>query len=124
MGNSLNFFNAADTVSLLKAVAKNLKAKGHLLINTWSLAEIAIKSFTGNSWTTIDGLKFLSKSNYLFHPTRIESESIIIAPDGTTETKTAIDYIYSVAEMEAMLNEAGFIMKEIYSIPRQERISH
>ena len=117
MGNSLNFFNAADTVSLLSSVAKNLKEKGHLLINTWSLAEIAIKSIAGKAWTEVGDLKFLTSSEYLFHPTRIESESIIIAPDGTTETKIAIDYIYSVAEMESMLIEAGFIMKEFYSIP-------
>lgn len=117
MGNSLNFFNAADTISLLSAVAEKLKDKGHLLINTWSLAEIAIKSITAKSWSEVDGMKFLTSSEYLFHPTRIESESIIIAPDGTTEMKIAIDYIYSVAEMESMLNHAGFNMKELYSIP-------
>jgi len=123
MGNSLNFFNAADTVSLLSTVAKNLKEKGRILINTWSLAEIAIKSFTANSWSTIAGMKFLTSSKYLFHPTRIESESIIIAPDGTTETKTAIDYIYSVSEMESMLKESGFAMKEIYSIPGRKKFT-
>ena len=123
MGNSMNFFNASDTVSLLSTVAKKLKDKGRILINTWSLAEIAVKSFAANSWTTIDGMKFLNSSKYLFHPTRIESESIIIAPDGTTETKTAIDYIYSVAEMESMLKEAGFVMKEIYSIPGRRKFA-
>jgi len=117
MGNSLNFFKATDTVSLLKGVAGNLTVKGQLLINTWSLAEIAIKLFAPSSWSTIDGFKYLNTSEYLFHPTRMESESIIIAPDGTTETKTAIDYIYSVAEMESMLNLAGFNMKELYSVP-------
>ena len=123
MGNSLNFFNADDTVSLLTAVAKNLKEKGQLLINTWSLAEIAIKSIADHSWSVIDGMKFLTASEYMFHPTRIESESIIIAADGTTETKTAIDYIYSVNEMEAMLKEAGFAMKEIYSIPGRKKFT-
>jgi len=123
MGNSLNFFNAADTVSLLTAVANQLKDKGRILINTWSLAEIAIKSFTANSWASVGGMKCLNSSRYLFHPTRIESESIIIAPDGTTDTKTAIDYIYSVAEMESMLKEAGFVMKEIYSIPGRKKFT-
>jgi len=123
MGNSLNFFNAADTVSLLSAVATKLMEKGQILINSWSLAEIAIKSFTANSWATIDGMKILNSSKYLFQPTRIESESVFIAPDGTTETKTAIDYIYSAAEMESMLNQAGFALKEIYSIPGRKRFT-
>src|SRR5262245_48941788 len=34
MGNSLNFFNATDAVSLLKMVSTNLNPGGHLLINT------------------------------------------------------------------------------------------
>jgi len=123
MGNSLNFFNGADTVSLLSNVAKTLKEKGRILINTWSLAEIAIKSFIANSWSTVADMKFLTSSKYLFQPTRIESESIIIAPDGTTETKTAIDYIYSVAEMESILKEAGFALTEIFSIPGRKKFT-
>ncbi|MEP7375866.1 MAG: methyltransferase domain-containing protein [Chitinophagaceae bacterium] len=123
MGNSLNFFNAADTVSLLSTVAKSLKEKGHLLINTWSLAEIAIQSFSSSSTSTIDTFKYLHTSHYLFHPTRIESETTMIAADGTEEKKKAIDYIYSVAEMETILNQAGFIMKEIYSIPGRKKFT-
>jgi 2-polyprenyl-3-methyl-5-hydroxy-6-metoxy-1,4-benzoquinol methylase len=123
MGNSLNFFNGNTTSRLLSSIAANLKTKGHLFINTWSLAEIAIKHFKENSWTTIDELKFLNASKYLFHPTRIETESTIIAPNGDTETKTAIDYIFSVAEMEAMLTQAGFNVKEIYSVPGRKKFS-
>jgi hypothetical protein len=122
-GNSLNFFNAADLKLLLTSAAANLKAGGHLLINTWSLAEIAIKSFNSNAWSAVGDLKFLSSSKYLFHPTRIETETIIIADDGTTEKKTAIDYIFSVAEMETLLNHAGFNMKEIYSIPGKKKFT-
>ncbi|MFC0771859.1 class I SAM-dependent methyltransferase [Terrimonas alba] len=123
MGNSLNFFNANDTSRLLSSIAANLKKKGHLFINTWSLTEIAIKHFKENSWTTVDELKFLNASKYLFHPTRIETESTIIAPNGDTETKTAIDYIFSVAEMEAMLMQAGFSLKEIYSVPGRKKFN-
>lgn len=123
MGNSLNFFNAEDTSLLLSSIVANLRKDGHLFINTWSLAEIAIREFTENSSTTIDGLKFISTAKYLFHPTRIETESTIIAPNGSTETKTAIDYIFSVAEMEAMLMLAGFQVKEIYSIPGRKKFS-
>lgn len=123
MGNSLNFFNANDTSRLLSSIAASLKKKGHLFINTWSLAEIAIRHFKENSSTTVDGLKFLNTSKYLFRPTRIETESTIITANGDTETKTAIDYIFSVAEMEAMLIQAGFDMKEIYSVPAKKKFT-
>jgi 2-polyprenyl-3-methyl-5-hydroxy-6-metoxy-1,4-benzoquinol methylase len=123
MGNSLNFFNAADTTKLLRNISAHLKPGGRLLINSWSLAEIAIKNFKEKSWSTIGGVKFLNDSKILFHPTRIETESIMISSDGTSETKIGIDYIFSINEMEAMINSAGLQLKEVYSIPGRKKFT-
>ncbi len=123
MGNSLNFFNAADTSQLLRNVALQLKPGGSLMINSWSIAEIAIKNFSARSWSTIKDYKFLTQSEFLFHPTRIETESIIIDAEGKTETRMAIDYIFSLNEMESMLSDAGLILKEVYSIPGRKKFT-
>ncbi len=123
MGNSLNFFDAADTTALLKNVAARLKPNGHLLINTWSVAEIVFKNFVANSWSKVGDLKFLTSSKVVFHPTRIEIETTIIPPEGKAETRQAIDYIFSINEMEAMLKEAGLILKEVYSIPGKKKFT-
>ena len=123
MGNSLNFFNAADTLSVLKKAANFLKTGGYLLINSWSLAEIVFKNFVAKSWSEINGIKFLTDTKLLFHPTRLEAESTMIHPDGKTETKTGIDYIFSINEMEDMLQTAGFALKEVYSIPGRKKIT-
>lgn len=123
MGNSLNFFSAEDTIKILSNIAAHLKPGGHLLINSWSLAEIAFKSFKEKSWSKVGELKFLTDSKMLFHPTRIETESIVIAPDGEMENKTAIDYIFSINEMETMLRQAGLVLKEVYSIPGRKKFT-
>lgn len=123
MGNSINFFNAGDVTKIFAGISDSLKAGGHLLINSWSVAEIAFKNFKEKSWSNIGGLKFLSDSKFLFHPTRIETESIIISSNGDTETKTGIDYIFSINEMEAMLNQAGLVLKEVYSIPGKKKFT-
>ena len=123
MGNSLNFFNAADTTGLLTNISTHLKPGGHILINSWTLAEIAIKNFKDKSWSYIGDMKFLVDSKFLFHPARIEAESTMIAPDGTVEVKKGIDYIFSLNEMEAMLQRAGFLLKEIYSIPGKKKFA-
>lgn len=123
MGNSLNFFNAADTVKLLRNIAAHLKKGGHLLVNSWSLAEIAYKNFKDRSWSQVGDLKFLTDSKLLFYPTRIETESSIIAPDGSAENKTGIDYIFSINEMDSMLKEAGLTLKEVYSIPGKKKFT-
>lgn len=123
MGNSLNFFNAGDIHQLLATTHSHLKRDGHLLINTWSLAEIAIKSFAARSWDEINGIKHICENKYLFHPTRIESDSTFLSADGSTEKKKAVDYIFSVAEMEVLLDKAGFKLKEIFSIPGKKKFT-
>ncbi|MBI5856493.1 MAG: methyltransferase domain-containing protein [Sphingobacteriales bacterium] len=123
MGNSLNFFNAGDTGRLLKNINSFLKPGGSLLVNSWSIAEIVIKNFKEKSWSQVGDMKFLTESKFLFHPTRVETDSKMIAPDGKSETKKGIDYIFSINEMEEMMSEAGLILKEVYSIPGRRKFT-
>lgn len=123
MGNSLCFFDKKDTIKLLKMITAHLKPGGHFFINTWMLAEIAFNKFKEKTWADIDNLKYTTESKYLLHPSRIETDHLILASDGKTETKKAVDYIYSIAETEQLLNEAGFVMKEVYSIPGRKRFT-
>jgi hypothetical protein len=82
-----------------------------------------MKQFKEKSWSKIAGLLFLAESKWLFHPTRIETDSIIITETGEREEKKGIDYIFSIAELEAMLNKSGFVLKEIYSIPGKKQFT-
>jgi hypothetical protein len=120
---SLNFFNAADTIRLFSNIAAHLKPGGHLLINSWSIAEIVFNKPVANSWSKIGEYKFLTEAKLSFRPTRMEMESIMIAPDGTEETKKGIDYIYSLNEMDALLQQAGLHLKEVYSIPGRKKFT-
>ena len=123
MGNSLNFFNADDTIRLFRNVSAHLKKGGSLLINSWSVAEIAIKNFKEKSWSDSGDKKFLVDCKYLFHPARIEFEHLILTPDGKTESKKGIDYIFSINEIEIMMNQTGFVLKELYSIPGKKKFT-
>jgi SAM-dependent methyltransferase len=123
MGNSLCFFDRADTVKLLKMIAEHLKPGGRFLINTWMLAEIAFNDFRERSWSEVDGLKYITESKFFLQPSRIESKHLILTPDGKTEVKEAVDYIYSIAEMELILSEAEFVLKEVYSIPGRKKFT-
>jgi cyclopropane fatty-acyl-phospholipid synthase-like methyltransferase len=123
MGNSLNFFKEEDGVKLMKMVADCLNRGGHFLINTWSLAEIVIKNFNEKSWSYEGDYKLLNDSVFLFNPTRIETEFIMIDKNGNTEIKQSIDYIFSYSEMQKMLNSAGFEMEKVYSIPGKKEFT-
>ena len=122
MGNSINFFNADDTLRLLKNISSFLKPGGHLLINSWSIAEIAIRNFKEKAESEVGEVKFSTESQYLFHPARIEAE-ITIIKDGKTEIKKGIDYIFSINEMETMLKQVGLTLKEVYSIPGRKKFT-
>ena len=123
MGNSLNFFKEEDSITLMTSIAASLKPNGHFLINSWSLAETVIKNFTDKSWIYDGDYKVLNDSEYLFNPTRIETEFTIISGKGTTEVKKAVDYIYSYSEMQKMLEVSGFNLKEVFSIPGKKKFA-
>jgi len=120
MGNSFAFFNREDAVSLLKKIKAHLAPGGLLLINSWMIAEIAIRHFKERDWHYAGDYKCLLEYKYLLNPSRIESEQTIIAPDHSVEVLKGVDYIFSLSEMEAILNEAGFRSKAHYSTPRKK----
>lgn len=123
MGNSINFFDENDSISLMTTISNSLNKRGHFLINTWSLAEIVIKSFESKSWAYDGDHKMLTDSEYLFNPTRIETEYIMIDKNGHEEIKKAVDYIFSFSEIQRMLEIAGFSIKEVFSIPGKKKFT-
>lgn len=123
MGNSFAFFNKKDAVSLLKKIGQHLLPAGTLIINSWMIAEIAIKHFDEKQWQEVDEYKYLIKNEFLFYPSRIESEHTIIRNDGTIEVIDGVDYIFTLSELEEMLVEAGLKTKALYSTPRKRRFN-
>jgi SAM-dependent methyltransferase len=123
MGNSINFFNGKDGISIMQSIADSLVTGGHFLINTWSLAEIVIKDFQTKSWYYEGDYKMLTDARFLFNPTRVETDFIMIDKDGREEIKKAVDYIYSLSEMQRMLETAGFSLKEVFSIPGKKKFT-
>lgn len=123
MGNSICFFNANDTATIFSNISAHLRKGGKFIFGTWTIAEIAIKQFNKKEWNFVGDLKFLTDSQYLFNPTRIESDTFIITPSGETEVKKSVDYIYSVSETTQMLKQAGLELKEIYSVPGKKKFT-
>jgi cyclopropane fatty-acyl-phospholipid synthase-like methyltransferase len=121
MGNSFAFFGSETATAILQEIADCLPLGGIFIINTWTIAEIAIKNFQERTWHYVDDYKFFTESKFLFQPTRIESNYTILAASGEMETLKGIDYIFSFAELELMLNKAGFKMGDVYSTPRKRK---
>ena len=123
MGNSFAFFDKEDATLLLKKVASHLRTGGIFIINSWMIAEIAIKHFRERDWYYVGEYKYLLDYKFLFHPNRIESEQTIISKDGSVEVIKGVDYIFTLDELEGMFRQAGLVTKHIYSTPRKKPFS-
>lgn len=123
MGNSINFFEENTLQEIFNKVNKVLLSGGKFFINSWSIAEIAFRNFKDKSWAYVGDTKFLTDSKFCFQPTRIETETTMITVNGEIESKSAIDYIYSIRELEIMLGNAGFKLDEIYSVPPRRKFT-
>lgn len=121
MGNSFAFFNKADTISLLKKIAAHLVPEGIMIINSYMIAEIAMRHFKQREWSEFDGYKYLMNYTFQFNPNRIESEHTVITPAGKIEEIKGIDYIFSINELEEMFRQSGFRINEIYATPRKRK---
>lgn len=120
MGNSFAFFDQEDAMAILQRVAGLLKPGGIFLINSWMVAEVAIRHFKERDWHWAGEFQCVLDSRYLLSPSRIETEQTIIAPDGTIEKRKGVDYIFTLNELEAMAVEAGLRLKNVYSTPRKK----
>lgn len=123
MGNSLNFFPEEELLVILKTIVASLNQGGSLLIHSYSLAETVIKHFNPRTWTDIGELRILSKSRYLFFPTRLDTETMMITAGGEIEMKQAVDYIFSLSEMNKILASVGLRLKEVYTIPGRKKFA-
>lgn len=121
MGNSFSFFNRKDAVTILKNISSHLRPGAVFIINSWMVAEVALKFFKEKDWHFAGEYKCVLEYKYSYHPARIDSEQTIITPDGTVEIVKGIDYIFTLDELEEMFNEAGLRTKSIYSTPRKKR---
>lgn len=119
MGNSFSFFSKEEAQSILHQLATHMHKDSVFIINTWMLGEIAIRHFKEKEWFYAGEFKYLHDCAYYFHPSRIESEHTIIAPDGRIEVNKGVDYIFTIPELQAMMLEAGLSIEGIYSTPRK-----
>ncbi|GAA4333852.1 class I SAM-dependent methyltransferase [Flaviaesturariibacter amylovorans] len=119
MGNSFAFFNESDSRTLLRRFADALVPGGQLLINTWMIAEIAYKHFKEREWHELPEFRYLIANRFLLGPARIESEHILINRANEVETLQAVDYIFTIRELEAMMAGAGLRLGPVFSTPRK-----
>jgi 2-polyprenyl-3-methyl-5-hydroxy-6-metoxy-1,4-benzoquinol methylase len=119
MGNSFAFFPEEDVKTLLARLASILKPGGTLVINSWMIAEIAIRHFKEKEWHEMNGFRYLIANQYFTDPSRIESLHIILDREGKREEIKGVDYIFTIRELSGLLSSGGYTPPVVYSTPRK-----
>jgi cyclopropane fatty-acyl-phospholipid synthase-like methyltransferase len=119
MGNSFAFFPAPDTARFVATISKSLEKGGKLIINSWTIAEIALRHFRDKEWSQLEGYKYIIANSWAWGPSRIESEHSLLDNQQQVETISGVDYIYSINELAEFFTAAGLRLEAVFSTPRK-----
>ncbi|KQS24760.1 cyclopropane-fatty-acyl-phospholipid synthase family protein [Dyadobacter sp. Leaf189] len=107
LGNSLSFFPRADMLRFFGKIAAALKPGGHVALHTENLAESILPNFQVRNWMPVgDDIFYLAENEYRAEEGCIEAQQTFISGSEKV-THTVFQYIYTLAEITAMLQSVG-----------------
>tara|TARA_R110002124_G_scaffold84313_3_gene219695 strand:+ start:1189 stop:1932 length:744 start_codon:yes stop_codon:yes gene_type:complete len=114
-GNSFSFFPRNELKKMIHMIASHLKKGGNLAIHTENLADNIFTNFQTRNWMPVgDQITYLAQNEYNAIEGCIEAEQTFIS--GTEKvTHQVKQYIFTLSEICAMLEEAGFKIMGAYS---------
>jgi cyclopropane fatty-acyl-phospholipid synthase-like methyltransferase len=112
LGNSFSFFPRADMVSFLKRISSLIKPGGRFLAHTEMIAESVLPDYQERNWQPVgqegeEPILFLVENEYDPLESRIDSHLTYVRA-GVIQTRLAQHYVFTLAELVRMFNEAGF----------------
>ena len=112
-GNSFGFLEYEDMMRFLRGVAGALKPGARFVLETAMAAESILPDFEEQSCHQIGDINLTTKERYNARESCVDSE-YILERDGKTESRLAKHWIYTTAEIQRMLQGAGFEILDLY----------
>jgi ubiquinone/menaquinone biosynthesis C-methylase UbiE len=112
-GNSFGFLIYEDMQKFLRGVRRALKPGARFIIETGMSAESILTKFEIQTQHDIGGIRVTINECYLAEESCIDTEYVFERND-QTETRRAKHWIYTVAEIRRMVEQAGFKVLELY----------
>lgn len=118
LGNSFSFFPRPAMLAFLTRIGSLLKPGGRFLAHSEMIAESVLPDYQARNWQPIgednsNPILFLVENNYEPLESRIDSHLTYVR-DGITQIRLAQHYIYTLAELNHLFNEAGFDIIDCY----------
>jgi len=106
-GNSFGYLDCDGARVFLRSVAKTLRPGARFAVETGMAAESILPALVRNRWFRLGDLIMLSENQYDAVASRLDIEYTFIH-NGAVETRPSSSYVFTVAEMIRMYEEAGF----------------
>lgn len=112
-GNSFGFLEYEDMKKFLAGVARALKPGARFILETGMAAESILPDFEEQTCHQIGDINVITKERYNAAESCVDSE-YIMERDGKTESRLAKHWIYTTAEIQRMLEQAGLKVLNLY----------
>jgi len=118
-GNSFGFLAYSDMETFLQGVARALKPDSRFVIETGMAAESMIAKFETQTSHQVADILVTINEQYRATESCIDTEYIFEC-DGKIESQKAKHWIYTVAEIQRMLERAGLEVLDLYGSLKSE----
>ena len=118
-GNSFGYIDPERSREFLRAVAAALKPGARFALDTGLAAESILPHLRQREWFEVGGILFLEENRYHVDEGCVETVYTFVR-DGTTERRTGLQWVFTVRELRAFFDEAGFAVKETFQSLQRE----
>jgi SAM-dependent methyltransferase len=118
-GNSFGYTEHRGTVDFLSALSRTLKRGSRFALETGLAAESILPKLQERGWMQVGNILFLSARRYEAAESRLYMQYTFVR-EGNQETREASQQVYTVAEIQRLLEQAGLGTLALYgSLDRQ-----
>jgi len=108
-GNSFGYLTPADTARSLAEFRRVLKPGGRLVLESMTVAESMLpRGIEASREWEFGGVTMKATNHYRASESRLESDYVFEAADGTVERASAAHHVHTTGEVVRLLRGAGF----------------
>jgi SAM-dependent methyltransferase len=113
-GNSFGYVTPAESARSLASFRRAIKPGGTLVLESGSVAEsLLLGGIEPEAVYEFGGVRMTATNTYNAYESRLESELLFEAEDGTVERSRAAHHVHTTGEIVRMLKAAGFTNVEL-----------
>lgn len=114
LGNSFGYLSHNDTIAFLAALSRSLKPGGYFVLDTSMVAESLLFNLEEHDWEQVEDIYLLMEHHYNSTNSCLQTEYLFLH-NGKFETRTSWHQIYTVAELQRLLEQSGLSTRALYS---------